>query len=77
MLDAYTGDKQVVRNADVLNGIAWDAAHSRLFVTGKQWPKLYQVQLRPIVSDSTDPKVQEVLAELRTKCIPKGGAVGR
>jgi glutaminyl-peptide cyclotransferase len=29
----------------VLNGIAYDAAHDRLFVTGKLWPKLFQVRL--------------------------------
>ena len=29
----------------VLNGIAFDAARSRLFVTGKLWPKLFEVQL--------------------------------
>ncbi len=31
--------------ADVLNGIAYDAAGKRLFLTGKLWPKLYQVEL--------------------------------
>jgi glutamine cyclotransferase len=31
---------------DVLNGIAYDAASDRLFVTGKLWPKLFEVQLR-------------------------------
>lgn len=30
---------------DVLNGIAWDADNKRLFVTGKFWPHLYQVEL--------------------------------
>lgn len=29
----------------VLNGIAWDAKHGRLFVTGKLWPRLYQLRL--------------------------------
>lgn len=29
----------------VLNGIAWDEQGRRLFVTGKNWPKLYQVQV--------------------------------
>jgi glutaminyl-peptide cyclotransferase len=32
---------------DVLNGIAYDAAADRLFVTGKLWPKLYQIRLSP------------------------------
>lgn len=30
---------------DVLNGIAYDAAHQRLFVTGKHWPKLFEITL--------------------------------
>lgn len=29
--------------ADVLNGIAWDAQGKRLFVTGKKWNKLFQI----------------------------------
>lgn len=33
--------------ADVLNGIAYDAARDRLFVTGKFWPKLFQIELAP------------------------------
>lgn len=28
----------------VLNGIAYDAEKDRLFVTGKNWPKLYEIQ---------------------------------
>ena len=31
----------------VLNGIAYDAAHDRLFVTGKLWPKLFEVETEP------------------------------
>jgi glutamine cyclotransferase len=31
----------------VLNGIAYDAAKDRLFVTGKLWPKLYEIRLVP------------------------------
>ena len=30
---------------DVLNGIAWDDKGGRLFVTGKRWPKLFQIRL--------------------------------
>lgn len=32
---------------DVLNGIAWDAETRRLFVTGKNWPKLFEIRLIP------------------------------
>ncbi|MGH8080175.1 MAG: glutaminyl-peptide cyclotransferase [Lysobacter sp.] len=34
-------------DADVLNGIAYDTAHDRLFVTGKLWPNLFQIELLP------------------------------
>lgn len=33
------------RGVDVLNGIAYDAEHDRLFVTGKLWPKLFEIKL--------------------------------
>jgi glutamine cyclotransferase len=32
---------------DVLNGIAWDEATGHLFVTGKRWPTLFELALRP------------------------------
>lgn len=31
----------------VLNGIAYDKDHDRLFVTGKNWPRLYEIALKP------------------------------
>jgi len=31
----------------VLNGIAYDQVHDRLFVTGKLWPKLYEIKVIP------------------------------
>lgn len=33
------------RDTDVLNGIAYDPAGDRLFVTGKLWPRLFEVKL--------------------------------
>jgi len=33
---------------DVLNGIAYDAKNGRLFVTGKLWPKLFEIELVPV-----------------------------
>ncbi len=33
------------RQPDVLNGIAHDAARDRLFVTGKLWPRLFEITL--------------------------------
>lgn len=35
------------QETDVLNGIAWDAAGRRLFVTGKYWPRLYEITVSP------------------------------
>ena len=34
-------------DTDVLNGIAWDAKGKRLFITGKRWAKLFQVEIFP------------------------------
>jgi glutamine cyclotransferase len=33
------------QTVDVLNGIAYDAASNRLFVTGKLWPKLFEIRI--------------------------------
>jgi glutamine cyclotransferase len=44
----FTGllkDSDRTNEVDVFNGVAWDSAGKRLFVTGKYWPKLYQVEL--------------------------------
>lgn len=43
MLRAY-----LPRNAqvDVLNGIAWDARTDRIFLTGKYWPKVFEIQIK-------------------------------
>jgi len=32
-------------SADVLNGIAYDPSTNRIFVTGKLWPKLFEIKL--------------------------------
>ena len=36
----------VAGQTDVLNGIAYDSKNDRLFVTGKNWPKLFEIRLR-------------------------------
>jgi len=33
---------------DVLNGIAYDAENDRLYVTGKLWPKIFEIELIPL-----------------------------
>ena len=40
-------DSETTDPEAVLNGIAWDAAHDRLFVTGKLWPKLFEIKIVP------------------------------
>jgi len=35
------------QHVDVLNGIAYDAKRDRLFLTGKLWPKLFEIKLIP------------------------------
>jgi glutamine cyclotransferase len=34
-------------SVDVLNGIAYDASRDRMFVTGKLYPKLFEIRLKP------------------------------
>ena len=31
---------------DVLNGIAYDAEHKRIFITGKLWPRIFEIRIR-------------------------------
>lgn len=33
------------RGTDVLNGIAWDPSSRRLFVTGKLWPRMFEIRI--------------------------------
>jgi glutaminyl-peptide cyclotransferase len=40
-------DSREAAGTDVLNGIAYDAAGDRLFVTGKLWPKLFEIKIVP------------------------------
>ncbi len=38
---------QKINEESVLNGIAYDAKRDRLFVTGKQWPTVFEIKLVP------------------------------
>ncbi|HKP71485.1 MAG TPA: glutaminyl-peptide cyclotransferase [Pyrinomonadaceae bacterium] len=44
-LTGLLSDAERTDESDVLNGIAYDAKDHRLFVTGKLWPKLYEIEL--------------------------------
>lgn len=35
-------------NTDVLNGIAWDPETKGIYLTGKNWPKIFRVSLREV-----------------------------
>jgi glutamine cyclotransferase len=41
MIDMYHNQKERI---DVMNGIAYDKINDRIFVTGKLWPKLFEVE---------------------------------
>ena len=42
-----TGIYQSNNTEEVLNGIAYDSQTNRLFITGKDWPNLYQITITP------------------------------
>jgi len=44
-LEGLLGLDDLSQPVDVLNGIAYDAESDRLFVTGKLWPKLFEIEL--------------------------------
>lgn len=44
-LRAILAETGVRDSESVANGIAWDAAKRRLFVTGKRWPTLFEIRL--------------------------------
>jgi glutamine cyclotransferase len=29
-----------------LNGIAWDSATKKIFITGKRWPKMFELEIK-------------------------------
>lgn len=43
MSPLFPVSKRIEVDADVLNGIAYDASGRRIFVTGKRWPRLYEI----------------------------------
>jgi glutamine cyclotransferase len=38
-------DPETDTSVNVLNGIAYDAIGKRIFVTGKNWPRLFEIKL--------------------------------
>ncbi len=48
-LSGLMPDANKAKLGEVLNGIAWDKKTGRLFVTGKNWDVLYEIQLVPAI----------------------------
>jgi glutamine cyclotransferase len=46
-LSGLLSTADLAQPVDVLNGIAYDAETERLFITGKWWPKLFEIELTP------------------------------
>lgn len=46
-LKGLLGGPYASASVDVLNGIAYDAEHDRTFVTGKLWPKVFEIKVKP------------------------------
>lgn len=44
MKEKYFADKIVPERTDVLNGIAYDSATKKFLVTGKRWPKMFELK---------------------------------
>ena len=55
---------------DVVNGIAYDADDGRLFVSGKLWPRIYQIEVQEVAAEAA-----AALRKARAECIVKGGRV--
>jgi glutamine cyclotransferase len=42
------GLRDSISSGGVLNGIAWDPDNYRLFVTGKKWPRMFEIRVEPV-----------------------------
>ena len=52
-LQGLGGQRAPGDTGKVLNGIAWDAENRRLFVTGKYWTEIYEIEICPPDSGGT------------------------
>jgi glutaminyl-peptide cyclotransferase len=43
--EKYFPKENIPERTDVLNGIAYDSATKKLFITGKRWPKMFEITL--------------------------------
>ncbi|MBU7029747.1 MAG: glutaminyl-peptide cyclotransferase [Theionarchaea archaeon] len=56
-LEGLLTPEECNQRVDVLNGIAYDAENGRLFVTGKWWPYLFEIELIPENSAISLPEI--------------------
>ncbi|MBX2934550.1 MAG: glutaminyl-peptide cyclotransferase [Ferruginibacter sp.] len=45
MKEKYFADQNIPGRTDVLNGIAYDSTRKSFFITGKRWPKMFEIKL--------------------------------
>ena len=43
--ERYFPNQIIPERTDVLNGIAYDSATKKIFITGKRWPKMFEISL--------------------------------
>lgn len=58
-LNGLLGESERTNSEAVLNGIAYDAAHDRIFVTGKLWPRIFEIKVVKAaakIESAKDPK---------------------
>ena len=42
----YFADKVVPERTDVLNGIAYDSSTKKMYITGKRWPMVFEIEVK-------------------------------
>lgn len=43
--DDLLDKKDITATTDVMNGIAYDPVHKKIYVTGKNWPKMFEIEV--------------------------------
>ena len=56
-LNGLLGESERTNSEAVLNGIAYDAAHDRILVTGKLWPRIFEIKVVPAPAKAATVKV--------------------
>ena len=52
-LNGLLGESERTNSEAVLNGIAYDATHDRIFVTGKLWPRIFEIKVVAATTEGT------------------------